>query len=66
MEEIASAVNAQAADDNQICTSVGPTIAEYYGMLVPWIDHYRIKHSRPRAWSEIEHLTARWKKLNRC
>lgn len=62
MEEIAAAVNAKAADDQQIWKSVGPTMREYFLVLSPWIADYREKRNRSHAWVELEALVNHWKR----
>lgn len=65
LEEIAAAVNSKAADERQIWRSVGPTMVEYFRILLPWIEYYRMKDSRQHAWVESERLIKNWRNLKR-
>jgi hypothetical protein len=65
LEEIASAVNAKAADDHQIWTAVGPTMVEYFRLLLPWVLYYRENERRPHAWVQAEKLMKRWQEVKR-
>jgi hypothetical protein len=57
-EEVAQAVNSNAADEALTQRLLGETIRDYYGTVLPWVNLRRT--TRPDAWVEITAMLERF------